>query len=707
MVNGISLLAATEADTSPKPIVHVPLTTQPPKIDGRLDDPCWAYAAVITNFVQVRPHQGAPPTERTELRILYDRDHIYFGVRCWDKEPQKILAKSLRHDDFFASDDTFEIVLDTFNQQREGYFFRFNPAGARSEGLIQNFEEHNPLWDGVWDVKARIDKKGWCAEVVIPFKSLSFGKEQGVWGLNAERIIRRKQETVRWTCISRAKQVSSLPDAGKLVGIQNVHQGKGWEFKPSLALNFTDKEHASWDWEVRPSLDITYHITPFLKANATFYTDFAEAEVDDRIINLTRFPTFFPEKRDFFLQDASLFNFGGLRAYPINPYYSRRIGLDPEGRQLDIYAGGRLTGRLDSTRIGFLYVTEEGYQQSGVEHLMVGRISRSISDMSDLGVLWTYGEPRGPGQAYLGGVDFNYNNPSIFSEKRFVTHLWLMGTYTDQADGGDVAGSVDIDFPNDPFDSHFIFRHIGEDFDPALGFVRRSGIRSYYLGLRYDWHPNGKIIRDYSLGVRTEWITDLDNRLVEEHHDLPYLWFSTPKRDRLFISYNYDRDVVDQPFSMADRAEIPAGDYLNDSLAIKIETSEARPLAAELEYSIGNYYDGTQRKYKVELAFRPNRFVTFLPSYSLREIDMPYGKFDVHLAVARIILALTPDLSWNTLIQYDNLSQNFGINSRIRWTFRPGNDLFLVWTQNYLADNWRFQSTETRLSIKAVLRIRF
>jgi len=690
-----------------EPRVEVPLAKSPPRIDGRLDDPCWRDAAVITNFTQVLPYEGASPSEPTEIRLLYDENNLYIAVRCRDSEPDKILAKTLQHDSFLSADDTVEFVFDTFHRKREGYFFRFNPAGARSEGLIENFDSYNPLWDAVWVVKARINSEGWAAEVRIPSKSLSFDPSSGVWGFNVERVIRRRQEVDRWTCIARAKRVSSLPDAGELVGLQKMRQGKGWEIKPSTTLTWADAEGRKGDWDFRPSLDVTYNITPSLKANATVYTDFAEAEVDDRIINLTRFPTFFPEKRDFFLQDASLFRFGGLRMFPITPYYSRRIGLDPDGEPLDILAGGRLTGRMDGTSVALLDVLQEGYAQDGPDNLFVGRVSRQVWGESDVGLLLTAGEPRGEGQAYLGGADFNYINSDLGDGRSLVGHAWTMGSYTDQVDGADAAFGADVDYPNEPLDVHLTARQAGEDFDPALGFVRRTGVREYIASAHYVWRLNKKWLRSVSLGVRPIWTTDLDNRLVAEGHDLPYLYATTPQLDRVFIAYNYDRDVVDEAFDMCDAATIPRGDYMNDQIGVKFNSSDARPIAVNLEVRTGNYYDGTIWRYEGSLDLRPGRALTLRPGYELREIDMPYGKFAVRVATLRFTLAASPDLSLSTLAQYDNLSDDLGISSRFRWTFKPGSDLFFVINQGFLFDDWRFHSQSTQLSAKLALRIRF
>jgi len=375
---------------------------RPPVIDGKLDDQCWKDAVPLTNFTQVVPVEGAPATEGTEVRIAYDHDHLYIAVRCFDREPDKIIATQMQRDNATDSDDQVKIAFDTFFRQRDGYFFTVNPAGARTEGLIENFSQENLLWDTVWEARTRIDADGWTAEIAIPFKSLSFDPQRDTWGFNIERIIRRKQEIVRWTALSRAKPMTSLADFGELRGLQDLRQGRGLEVTPFSSMRYQDDAvNRRHQWTFKPGGDFTYNLTPSLKANATINTDFAEAEVDQRVINLSRFAFTFPEKRDFFLQDAALFRFGPLEglddldsatAY----YYSRRIGLSPNGQPVDILGGARLTGRIGDTTIALLDVQQDRTASLDQKNLFVGRVSTKVLTESNVGLIVTHGDPGGP-----------------------------------------------------------------------------------------------------------------------------------------------------------------------------------------------------------------------------------------------------------------------------------------------------------------------
>jgi len=688
------------SEQSQRPALELRSTVQPPVIDGRFDEPAWRDAPVITNFTQVLPVEGAPPTERTEVRFLYTRDALYVAIRCFDSEPGRVIAKQMQHDGLLTSDDMVTIAFDTFHRQRDGYFFSVNPVGVRVEGLIEDFETQNLLWDAIWRVRARVDELGWTAEVEIPFKSLSFDSRSDTWGCNIERVIRRKQETVRWAGLSRAKTVTQLSDFGELRGLTDLHQGLGFELKPFISVKYRDDVTlGKREWDFNPGGDILYRITPSLTAQSTFNTDFAEAEVDKRQVNLTRFPLFFPEKRDFFLQDASLFSFGGLDKSFL-PYYSRRIGLGDDGQPVDILAGGRLTGRVGGTRVALLNVLQDDHAGISQKNLAVARVSQQVLEESNMGLIVTSGDPLHNGDTTLIGADFNYLNSRLPDDRQLVGNAFLMGSFSDRMDGNDLSFGGDIDYPNEPLDVHLFFRQIGEKFDPALGFVGRRGIRDYKGSARYIWRPNTSLLRSVSLSARPFSTTDLDDRLVAEDHDVPILTFTTPPGDALTLMYTWYRDVVDETFEMWPGVDIPPGDYGYGQFKPSLMTSKARPVSAQIRYRVGDFYGGNIASYTGALEWRPSRHLTTGVTYELRDIDLPQGRFDVRVASAKLDVAFSPDLSWNTIAQYDNRSGQLGFNSRLRWTFRPGNDVFLVFNQGYDYDNWRFERLHSEVSLK-------
>ncbi|MHC5007676.1 MAG: carbohydrate binding family 9 domain-containing protein, partial [Planctomycetota bacterium] len=340
-----ALTSPAPAQGRDSPSLDVARTETPPVIDGVLDDPAWTDAPVIDELWQVEPVEGAPPTRRTEVRIVYDDDFMYFGVRCFDDEPDRIIATQLKRDGIQEADDRVEIVIDPFFDRRNGYLFSTNPVGARLDALLEANRLVLVNWDGIWYAGSTIDEQGWSAEIAIPFKTISFNPRTSRWSFNIERTVRRDNERIRWSSPQQNKRLTSVADAGVLEGIEGISQGLGLDVKPWGKLVYEDEDAGDDDVDLDGGVDVFYKLTPSLTLSLTVNTDFAETEVDERQVNLTRFPLFFPEKRDFFLQDEGLFEFGGIRRNPL-PFFSRRIGLSPTGQPVDLIAGAKLTGRV-------------------------------------------------------------------------------------------------------------------------------------------------------------------------------------------------------------------------------------------------------------------------------------------------------------------------------------------------------------------------
>jgi hypothetical protein len=498
-----------------------------------------------------------------------------------------------------------------------------------------------------------------------------------------------------------------LEDFGELRGLHDLRLGLGLEARPYVRGTYTeDTATGTHDLEFTGGLDVTYRITPTLTAVATYNTDFAEAEVDNRVVNVSRFPVFFPEKRDFFLQDAPLFNFGGLPA-DASPYYSRRIGLGIDGQPAEILGGGRLTGRAGGTSMALLDVYQDEHAGIEAKNLAVARVSQQVFAESSVGGIFTAGDPRSNGDAWLGGLDFNYQNSRLPDGKMLTGNGWFMFSDSDSAGGSDTAFGLDVDYPNEPLDVHVFFRQWGEQFHPALGFIKRPDIREYIGSVRYVWRPNTRLLRSIKLGARPFYTTDLDNRVVAENHDVPILTFATPAGDELTLETTYFRDVVDEAFEIWPGVTIPPGDYGYWQFKPSFKTSAARPVSAGFSFRYGGFYSGRQTAYRPTLEWRPSRHVTVGAAYELREVRLPEGDFDVHLASLRLDLALTPDLTWSTVAQYDNKSDDVGLNSRIRWTWRPGSDVFLVWNQGWEYDDARFAPLTSEVTLKVGATFRF
>lgn len=689
-----------------RPTVEVVRIDEAPVLDGRLDEPCWTQGPALEAFTQIEPVEGSPPTERTEVRFRFTESCLYIGVRCFDSEPSQIRATQMQHDGDLDADDLVLVAFDTFDRKRDGYFFAVNPAGARVDGLVENFYEMDSSWDTVWQAKTHIDAWGWTAEMAIPFTSFSFDPHIEQWGCNVARVVRRKQETSRWTVLNVAKSATLLSEFGALQGLTDIHQGLGLEVKPFVRFQYGDTvDGGEEDWDVKPGGDLTYYITPSLKVNGTVNTDFAEVEVDDRQVNLSRFPLFFPEKRDFFLQDSSLFTIGGLN-HSLIPYYSRRIGLSTDGQPVDIRYGGRITGRANGTSVALLDVEQDGYEGIDPSNLFVGRVTQRVLKESNIGLIGTNGDPRSNDKNTLLGADFAYLNTRLPNNKQLIGRAWFMGTDSEARGTEDVAFGGDLDWPNEPFDFHLFFRQIGDDFDPAMGFVRRRGVRQYQSNFSYFWRPNGDWIRRIRLGTYPGMSTDLGNQVVEEDWDLISLSLYTPVEDRFSLRYSYYGDLLEDPFDLVG-ITIPADRYRYTYVRPSFYSSETRPVSIGFGYRYGDYYTGRRTDYDTTLDWRPSRHATLGLDYDLRQIRLPEGDADVRVAGTHLNLSMNPDLSWNTRLQYDNQTEDLGLNSRVRWTYRPGSDIYLVANQGWdveQQDAWQRLNAEWICKVGATFR---
>jgi hypothetical protein len=380
----------------------------PPVLDGYVNDETWKSAYSVTDFYQREPHTGQPVSEKTEFLVCYDSNNLYFGIRCWD-QPDKITAKEMARDVSLGNDDRIQIILDTYLDKRNGYWFQIGPRGSIGDAIVsENGGTLNKEWDGLWDGKARINDWGWEAEMVIPFKTLGFDKNKKQWGIKFIRNMVSRLELAYWPSANINNLKFQISDAGILDGIENINQGIGLDVSPYLLTGFDTKKGQENEKKLTGGVDVFYQVTPSLKTSLTIHTDFAETEVDDRQINLTRFNLHFPEKRDFFLDGANYFQFGieGDQESPVAkkiiPFFSRRIGLDTENQPVPVNFGGKLTGQAGKWNIGMMYINDD--HETG-HHFSVARVSRNIGKQSSVGMIGTYGNALSAASNVVTGFD--------------------------------------------------------------------------------------------------------------------------------------------------------------------------------------------------------------------------------------------------------------------------------------------------------------
>jgi len=689
------------------PVLEVRPTATPPVIDGVLDDPAWQHAAGSDAFQEVYPGEGIAPSERTEFWVTYDADHVFVAVRCHDSAGLAgINAYSMQRDQNNGSDDLVRIVFDTFNRESDGYYFGLTAAGGKHDGLVQNRDESSNQWDGLWLGRVTRDAGGWSCEFAIPVKTLAFDPANDTWGFDVARQIRRKQETVRWANRVRAKSVFSLPDTGDLRGFTGLRQGRGLEFKPFASATARHNPRAGEkETEFKPGLDFVWHATPSLAAMLTFNTDFADADVDERQVNLGRFPLFFPEKRSFFTQDASLFTFAGINQDPL-PFFSRRIGLASDGSKVDLLAGAKLTGRAGPWTIGLLDVQTDDHAGVEGKNLFVGRIAHQVLAESSVGLIATHGDPRGDGDNTLIGADFNYASTRLAGGKTLTARLGVQATDSDLAGGTGTATTLSLNYPNEPLLLSGWFSAVDEKFDPALGFVSRTGVGNMHLQALYNHYAKGGFISLTQPFLETDHTTDLDAHFLDGNV-WTGIYAESSKGDfaNLWVGAHYE--TFDEPFDIRPGITIPTGRHRYDDVQIEIGSARARPVDAYVRWRTGQYLTGRTDYYNFNLGWRPTSRLQFSLNTGLRDIRLPAGEFKVRTGSARVSYTFTPDLQVSLLGQYDNLSRSLGANFRIKWTVQPGNDVFFVVNQGYDTTADRFRPTTGDVSLKGAWTWRF
>ena len=450
-------------DAAPhRPVAEAVRVERAPVIDGRLDDAVWESTRPMRDFVQVDPVEGGQPSEATEFRVLYDSTTLYVGIRCFDRDPSGIIGTQMGRDAQLDSDDRVDIVVDTFLDRRNGFWFQMNPVGAKVDALIANNGQYvNEPWDGIWEGKASIDSEGWSVEMAIPFQTLSFDPSEGTWGLNVRRQIKRRLEGDRWAAPRRNIDFFQVAEAGDLTGLSDLEQGIGLDVVPFFTAGWTNDREGDSDKDLKgePGLDAFYRITPNLTASLTINTDFAETEVDERQINLTRFPLFFPEKRDFFLENAGIFQFADL-GQDLIPFFSRRIGLDEHGNEIPILYGGKLTGRAGDWNLGALDVVTDATGDVPKENLAVARVSRNVGEQSTVGAIVTHGDPLGQADNALFGLDANFRTSHFLSDRNLNASVFGMKTETEGVSGRDYAFGASLAYPNDPWEARIAAKEI-------------------------------------------------------------------------------------------------------------------------------------------------------------------------------------------------------------------------------------------------------
>ena len=685
-----------------------------PVIDGRLNDPVWNIATPFSDFRMVEPTPGIDPTEKTEVRIIYDRNNLYIGIRSYDREPRKISANTMEHDKAEERNgDQVSILIDPFQDKRSAYIFIINPKGARSEGFA-NGEHYSLGWDGIWEAKSRIDQEGWSAEIRIPFKTISFNARLTSWGINIERYIARKQETIRYSGISLNSFFSNPKEAGSLVGIDNVKQGLGLTFRPygiaGIDANRTDTGSVSG--KLDGGFDIYKNITPNLVAAFTYNTDFAETEVDERKLNLTRFPLFFPEKRTFFLEGSDIFDFGIGTAESFIPFFSRQIGLN-EGKPVPIRWGTKMFGRVENTNIAALDVGTGPSGPVPSQNMFACRISQNILEESKVGLIATSGSPSGEKNTLI-GADFTFKTSRFMGSDNFSAGFWGVQNWNESKGGSKSGFGLTVDYPNDLYEANITYNFFGDSINPGLGFLPRRAYHYLYTGFSYmprlekGWI--GRIVRQWFFEFRVSNYWNLDGLLESRRIFTAPVNLRTESGEHIEFNVIPGREVLPQDFEISKGVIIPKGDYRFLSYRAELNTAAYRKVQFDLSYNFGQFYSGHYNNIESGVALKLDGYANLQMGANIVRGDLPEGKFSENVYFSRLNLYITPDLGISNYIQYDDVTNQMGYNGRFFWQIRPGNIIYLVYNNN-MEKQWnpesRFKVQEEQIKFKVQLSIRF
>jgi hypothetical protein len=680
------------------------------KLDGRLDEPEWQAAELADAFAQTEPVEGAAPTGRTEIRVLADAHALVIGVLCEDPDPAGIVSFSVRRDAALTSEDHIRIVLGPFLDGRSGYVFAINPNGARYDGLINpGGESDNPDWDGIWDAATARLATGWSAEVRIPIQTLAFNPDLREWHFNVQRRMQRQLETSRWASAARQFQVTQTSRAGRLTALPEFDLGVGLTIRPALTGGGgVPAPDASVDSEFQPSLDVTQRLGANVLASMTVNTDFAETEVDTRRTNLTRFPLFFPEKRTFFLEGDDIFAFGLGLNEDVLPYFSRRVGL-VEGQEVPILAGAKINGRMGPTNFGGLVVgTNDKRDVVADEALMAAaRVKQNIWRESWVGAIATVGDPLGRSGSWLGGADFTYATSRWRGDKNVLVGVWALATGRDGLGGDASALGFKVDYPNDLWDIQLTAKRIGEDFDPSIGFVPRRAVYLYNGQINNRTRLSKGPIQQLFHEFMPFLATDLDGTWESYRVFFAPVNWRFRSGDRFELNANPTGERLVAPFEIAKGVVIAPGRYHWTRYRVEVGTAQKRRLYTQVTWWLGDFYDGALDQLVWSGTWNPTALFTVEVSGERNMGRLPSGDFTQTLVGTRLRINISPDLSIASYVQYDTDSDLVGTNTRLRWTFRPQADLFIVYNHNVrsLVDRWQRDSNQLLVKLQYAWRL--
>ncbi len=661
-------------------------TNDPIKLDGKLIENCWTNAPYIQNFTQREQSEGEPASEKTKIAVVYNEKEIYFGIWCFDSEPNKISAQQMARDFSWGSDDNIEIMLSTFNDNRNGYLFVTNPNGALADVWIgDEGKEFNKSWNGVWDVAVDRNDKGWFVEMLIPFSTLNFKKDNSqIWGINFERNIRRKKEQVMWQGWSRLYEIETISKGGKLTGINHIKQGKKIELLPYTLSGF-ELENRDVNKTGKIGGEINLNVSPTLKLNFSLITDFAQVESDRKQINLSRFSLYFPEKRQFFLEGKNYYdlNVGAGRLF-----YSRRVGIEDDS-EIPLIGGVRFFGKLNKTNIGIMSIQSNKKDSIPTTNFSVIKVKQDLFKQSSVGFIATqkYSDKR-YNRVY--GTNFNYTTSALFDHKNLqvgasiaASETKVFGTH-DHLNEDNLSYNIYVSYPNDIIEYDLGFTTVEKGFNPEMGFLRRSNYQMLYTELQFN--PRFKKLPFFRNFIFKP--VDINYYINDETKDVEtifYEWrplgFVTKSGEFFEFNVQHIFDHTTEEFELVDEVIIPAGEYWDNKLELQFSSFRGRKISLYAAVTTGEFYTGHRQEFVINPHFNINRHLNISLDWTKNFIQIPQKSFMTDEVSGRIDYAFNPKLQTGVFAQWNNEDKNVLVNYRLNWIPKIGSYFYFVVNQ--------------------------
>ncbi len=677
-------------------VIRATRIAQPIDVDGRLDDDAYREVQPITDFIQQEPDEGLPSTERTEVWVLFDDEHIYFTCRCWHERPETIVANEMRRDSQNQRfHDNFGVILDTFHDGRNGVLFSITAIGGFTDALTTDERSITLDWNTIWENKVERFEGGWVAEMAIPFKSLRYGPGRDqTWGVNLRRVIREKNEYSFVVPMDRAWGTSNaflrVSAAARLEGLQAPPAAKNLEIKPfAIANTTTDRVRTPQlnnELDGDAGFDVKFGVTKSLTADFTYNTDFAQVESDEAQVNLTRFALSFPEKREFFLEGAGLFTFGaggiGMGGGGDAPtmFYSRRIGLSGSDA-VPIIAGGRLTGKVGKWSVGALSIESDDDAAAGAAqtNFTVLRLRRDLFRRSTIGAMFSsrsasVAAPGGSNQ--MGGLDAAFS----LSDNIYLSG-YVARTRTPGMDGDDYSYRTQFTYSGDRYGVQLDRLAVEDHFNPEIGFLRRQDFRSSSIGLRFSPRPaRNARVRQFHYEGSLDYVTNTSNVLESREQRVS---FSTDLQngDAFGASATRIYEFIARPFPVSNGVHIPVGGYSFDTYRVSFSPGAAHRMVGTIAAEHGGFYDGERTTATISGRLDITSRLAFQPTISLNYIDLPRASFSSTVFGGRGTYTLNPRTFVAALVQYTSSTTSLLTNVRLRWEYTPGSELFIVYSE--------------------------